>query len=359
MPDQIQRLIPDKKIPIILFILTIIIMLMAGFKPRGYRVFNRVAALADGKGIRLDAPSIIFSNEPWPLGRPQPNDSSFTFSMRLTPLNFCECGITRIISFCDTATREKIIFGQYGRTLIIQDYTSGNKREFDCDSVFRPGKEVSISITSGSRGIQTFVDGKCRKVREDRIFNAGNVIHPAKIVVGNSPDGTSAWEGTIRSMEIFEKELSLEDLAAVDKKPIAFYDFTKKTGFRIANVFGNDKGLYVPRFFTMLKLNILTLPNRSYIWSKDAFKDYIVNFFGFIPFGFLLALLLYLKIFKRITAIALATGIAGFFSLFIELVQVFIPTRDSQLSDLLLNILGALFGALAILLVFRKRQDNS
>jgi hypothetical protein len=359
MPDQIQRLIPDKKIPIILFILTIIIMLMAGFKPRGYRVFNRVAASADGKGIRFDAPSIVYTKEAWPLGRPETTDSAFTLTMRLTPLNFCECGITRIISFCDTATTEKIIFGQYGHTLIIQDYTSGNKREFDCDSVFRPGKEVSISITSGSRGIKTFVDGKCRNARGSKIFNAGNVIHPAKIVVGNSPDGSSAWEGTIRSIEIFEKELSLEDLAAVDKKPIAFYDFTKKTGFQIANVSGKDKGLYVPRFFTMLKLHILTLPDKIQMRAKGSMQDYIVNFFGFIPFGFLLALLLYLKIFKRITAIALATGIAGFFSLFIELVQVFIPTRDSQLSDLFLNILGALFGALAILLVFRKRQDNS
>lgn len=372
MPDLIQRFIRIKKLPFILFIFTIIIMLIAGFKPRGYRVFNRAVALADGKGIRFDAPSIIYSKEAWPLGLLETTDTSFTVSMTITPLHFCECYIARIISFCDTANNENVIIGQFNHSLIIQDVTGGTKREFDCDSVFRPGKEVSVSITAGLNEMRIFVDGKCRRTRQGSIFKAGNVIHPGRIVVGNSPDGSSAWEGTIRSIGIFKKELSEEELT-VGKKPvlpqplelaadkhnsIAFYDFAKESRFRITNELGKDKGLYIPRFFTMLKFNILSLPDINHMWSKGSIQDYIVNFFGFIPFGFLLALLLCLKGLKRRSAIVLATGIGGFFSLFIELVQIYIPTRSSELSDLFLNTLGSLLGAFVILLVFRNRGQT-
>jgi hypothetical protein len=177
--------------------------------------------------------------------------------------------------------------------------------------------------------------------------------------VGNSPDGRSSWEGTIENIGFFKNKLSEEELTANKCNPVAFYDFTRESRFRIANEVGNDKGLYVPRFFKMLKLNILSLPDINQIWSKDSIQDYIVNFVGFFPFGFLLAVLLYLKVRKKGTVIAIATALGGTFSLFIELVQVFIPTRCSELNDLFLNTLGSLIGALVILVVFKKRPLDS
>lgn len=346
---------------------------MAGLKPRGYRVFNRVELLPDGKGMRFDAPGIVYTKEAWPLGLPKTTYTSFTVSMRLTPLRHYTWGIARSVSFCDTANNEKVIFGQFNHCLIIQNVTGSTKSEFDCDSVFRPGKEVSISITSGVQGMKIFVDGKCRKTRQGSVVNAANVVYPGRIVVGNSPDGKSGWEGTVRSIGIYDKELSEQglvggenrevsrpmELVTEDRNAVGFYDFTKKSGFRIVNEVRKDSGLYVPRFFTMLKLNVLTLPDLKQMWSLSSIADYIVNFFGFMPFGFLLALMFYLKGWKRRTAIVLTTVTGGIFSLFIELVQVFIPTRCSELSDLSLNTLGSLVGALAILLVSRHRQDNS
>lgn len=348
-------------------------MLMAGLKPRGYRVFNRVELLPDGKGMRFDAPSIVYSKELWPLGLPSTKDTSFTVSLRLTPLRHYTGGIARIVSLCDKANNEKVIFGQFNHCLTIQDFTAGMKKEFDCDRVFRPEKEVGIFITSGVQGMKIFVDGKCRRSGQGSVVNADNVVHPGRIVVGNSPDGKSGWEGTIQSINIYGKELSEQGLVdgedrevsqplglyAEGTNAVGYYDFTKESRFRIANEVGRDSGLYVPRFFTMLKLNVLTLPDQKQMWSFSSIADYIVNFFGFLPFGFLLALLLYLKGWKRRTAIVLTTVTGGIFSLFIELVQVFIPTRCSELSDLSLNTLGSLVGALAILLVSRHRQDNS
>jgi len=372
MFNTVNHIIRQKQFLLIFIIITIVLMLVAGFKPRGYRVFNRTELSTDGKGMRFHAPSIVYTREAWPLGRPQTTDTAFTVSMRLTPLHFCNYTIDRIISFCDTAYNENIIIGQYDHCLVIQAVTETTKRNFDCDSVFRPGKEVNISIISGIQEMKVYVDGKCKYGRQDNSIKAGDVIHPGRIVVGNSPQGNTAWEGIIRNIEIFGKELSEDELVGGQKwrstqtlelagdnhNRIAYYDFGKESRFRIANDFGKDKGLYVPRFFTMLKLNILSLPDIGRIWSKDSILDYSVNFIGFIPFGFLLASLVYIKRPKRKTAIAVATGFGGIFSLFIELVQVYIPTRSSEISDLFLNTLGSFFGALMIVLVFRKRPGT-
>jgi hypothetical protein len=370
MVSVTNRILNQKNLLFVLFVLTVIIMLIAGLKPRGYRVFNRTALLPDGKGMRFKTPSIVYTKEAWPLGRPETTDSSFTVSMRLTPLHFCKCYVARIVSFCDTDDNENIIFGQYNHSLIIEDHTGRLRKRIDCDSVFRPGKEVCISITSGTQETKIFVDGKRRKAGQRNIFDAGCVVHPGRIFVGNSPDGRCTLEGTLESIEIDKNKLSDEELAASKtplspqnpksaadtRGPIALYDFTKGSGFRIANEFGKDKGLYVPRFFTMLKFNILSFPDINNMLSIGSLQDYIVNFFGFVPFGFLLAVLLWLKGRKRRTAIVITTVIGGVFSLFIELVQAYIPTRSSEVSDLFLNTMGALCGAILVLLVIKTSR---
>ncbi len=68
--------------------------------------------------------------------------------------------------------------------------------------------------------------------------------------------------------------------------PKLSYDFTRKSDSRIADKIGNDKGLYVPTFFTILKKNILLLPTTNLKWANHTIRDYLVNLFGFIPFGF-------------------------------------------------------------------------
>jgi glycopeptide antibiotics resistance protein len=75
-------------------------------------------------------------------------------------------------------------------------------------------------------------------------------------------------------------------------------------------------------------------------------NDGVVNVLGFIPFGFFLTLwMIKTRQWSRGTIILIAVGLGALVSLTIELVQVFIPVRDSSLMDLMCNTFGTLIGA--------------
>ena len=70
-----------------------------------------------------------------------------------------------------------------------------------------------------------------------------------------------------------------------------------------------------------------------------------VNFFGFMPFGFLLATI-FGKSLRSNWKVFLATTATGFLlSFMIELIQAWMPSRDSSQLDVLMNTCGTLLGA--------------
>jgi glycopeptide antibiotics resistance protein len=73
--------------------------------------------------------------------------------------------------------------------------------------------------------------------------------------------------------------------------------------------------------------------------------DVAINVAGFIPFGFFCAGFL-VKICRfKISANYMITALLGFgLSLAIELMQVYLPTRDSSLTDVICNVLGTIMG---------------
>ncbi|HUI90894.1 MAG TPA: VanZ family protein [Chitinivibrionales bacterium] len=372
MNRDVRRTIRLQKSAAILLACTVFVMLAVGLNPRGYRLFNKVELAAGGKGMRFSQSGMVFSKEKWPFGRPEVSDSTFTVLMNLTPSRFCDCATARIISFCDTANNEKVAVGQYNHRFIILSNHNGIKKNLYCDSIFFLQNETTISITGNPRGTELCADGTRRKIVQGFIIDGRDILHPGRIVIGNSPDGTGSWEGTMKKIMIFRDAFLPEvvpggkgcastrrpEIPAYSETGIASYDFSLEKDFRVANLFGKGNGLFVPKFFTPLKLNILTLPDMEHVWAKGSLQDTAVNFFGFIPFGFILSLVLYLKKRDRIFATLLTTGIGFLFSLFIELAQVYIPTRSSQLSDLFLNTVGALAGAYIMGVIFKNRLQN-
>jgi glycopeptide antibiotics resistance protein len=78
--------------------------------------------------------------------------------------------------------------------------------------------------------------------------------------------------------------------------------------------------------------------------------DVLTNLLGFIPFGFFLSAYLWMRKPRSIFQLLLTTTvIAGCISLSIELIQVYLPTRSSQLMDVITNILGTAFGVTLLL----------
>ena len=71
--------------------------------------------------------------------------------------------------------------------------------------------------------------------------------------------------------------------------------------------------------------------------------DVLVNISGFVPVGFFL--LNYLSLIQQIKRPAATVILIGFFlSLTIEILQWFLPTRDSDMTDLISNTFGTAIG---------------
>src|SRR5690606_2292372 len=79
--------------------------------------------------------------------------------------------------------------------------------------------------------------------------------------------------------------------------------------------------------------------------------DVALNFAGFLPFGVAFALVLRTRRGGGFKVLIVTTLAGCGLSLFIELGQAWIPSRDSSLRDLVLNTVGAAVGAGLLLMV--------
>lgn len=77
-----------------------------------------------------------------------------------------------------------------------------------------------------------------------------------------------------------------------------------------------------------------------------TFSDVLINLVAYVPFGFLLALGLAVRM-GSLAAVALATLLAALLSLAMEGAQMFLAARIASNVDLLTNSTGALLGAMA------------
>jgi hypothetical protein len=345
-------------------LLIVVAMLAVGLKPRGYRIVNRIDYLPEGKGMRLTAPSVAYVKNARPPDPRPASEGEFTLLIRLTPSIGHTDDISRIVSFCDGLNAERVIVGQYHASLIVQERIDGRKMEFGCRGVFRAGRETALTVSSGAGGMRICVDGVERAFRSSRLVLSRFVVFPRTIVIGNSPDGRAPWSGVLAEIRLDGGAMSGSPAghaaagrpcpsplrsAAPGGSPILSYDFGKAHGRGVEDAAGSFPDLRVPRLFTILDRRFLSADWKNWKWNADAISDCFVNLFGFMPFGFMLAAFLSRRGVSRRGVFILIPAAGALFSVAIQSAQVIIPTRRTEMSDLVLNTLGAFCGAGVIL----------
>jgi hypothetical protein len=134
----------------------------------------------------------------------------------------------------------------------------------------------------------------------------------------------------------------------------ALYFFNENDGNLIRDHGNLGVNLFIPETYVIAQPIFLGLPLRSYDGDWGDVQDIIINIAGFVPFGFTLSAFLILNTrLKRSDAIAVLSGLAV--SLTIEILQYYLPTRNSDLSDVLTNTLGTCVGVM----LWRKWRSSS
>ena len=253
--------------------------------------------------------------------------------MEVLPREEPSGSIPRILSAHDDEGRELFFLGQWRDELILrileeERFFHLRYRETGAGGLQKDAQR-DIVVRSDKNVLTLFVDGAPVRTKPGVDFSLlSDRRGPAWMILGNSPSGEYPWRGDLLSLSIFPKALSPEEILSTGSDSPVRYNLVIPSVFRAP-----AKGMLVP-------------PWRIQEYNRSFLKDVFVNILGFIPFGF--AMCAWARKDgerKNATVMGIALLLGAGISLFIELLQVYLPTRDSSLTDVLNNILGTYIGA--------------
>ncbi|VAX34669.1 hypothetical protein MNBD_NITROSPIRAE03-1641 [hydrothermal vent metagenome] len=367
---------PKQLAVICLLMLAIItVIFLAGLWPLNFNPKNKVEWLKERNGIHFYGHGIVYTPEALDTSTQNPiAEDSVSIELILQPHKQHTCSIARIVSFYDTGNVENLMIGQWKSHLIIRsgDINSDNRKDFKeigLGKILKKGKTGFLTITSGKNGTSLYLDGKLAKRYPDYTLAAGKRTISGQIVLGNSLSGKSPWRGNILGLAIYSRPLTADEVyrnyqawtqgatqtLLKNKGIVSLYMFDEKTGSTVLNRAGKGHNLVIPATFRVLRKTVLVPIWKDFSPNRSYFTDIAINISGFIPFGFILSFLLYTV--KKTSAskmylTAILSG--GAISLTIELLQVYLPTRSSQMSDLIFNILGTILGVALFRFIVHK-----
>jgi hypothetical protein len=229
-----------------------------------------------------------------------------------------------------------------------------NKRRLYVANVFRKSGPLFVTITSGIHGTAVYTDGVLARTAPQFLLPADRFT--GRLVLGDSPGQTDSWSGQLLGFAIYGRELTRAqvlrhyetwthkgqpDLSG-DENNTALYLFNERAGNIVHNQAKSGPDLYIPEKYEVLDKIFLEPFWMEFNMSRSYWEAALKNIVGFIPFGFCVYPCLSAHKFRRA---ALATVILGtLVSLTIEVLQAYLPTRDSGTTDLFTNTLGTYIG---------------
>lgn len=220
--------------------------------------------------------------------------------------------------------------------------------------VFRDRKPVFVTIVLGSRELLVYIDGTVKIVFPHSV--AWNDL-TGRLVLANSPTANDSWSGKIFGLAIYRQQLSHSQIATdyaswigkqtpvhtKEGRTAALYLFDEHSGVVVHNGIDPETDLSIPKHYFILHPGFMRTPWREYHPRWSYWQDIGVNIAGFVPFG--LCVFAYLSLMRTIRYPGATTVAIGLFtSLTIEILQAFLPTRSSGLTDVITNTLGTAIG---------------
>jgi len=126
---------------------------------------------------------------------------------------------------------------------------------------------------------------------------------------------------------------------------VARYLFNESKGDVVHNQVDSATDLLIPKRYFVIHEKLLERPWTEFRSTWSYWVDVAINIAGFIPFGFFFSA--YFSVIGKVRRYAWLTIALGFaLSLTIEVLQAFLPMRDSGMTDLFTNTLGTALGAM-------------
>jgi VanZ family protein len=333
---------------------------------------NRVHWLQNQNGLRFAGKGIVRSAAPFPESSLTPA-TSCTLQVVVWPALADE--VHTFLSFYSGKNKPQLELRQYldGVLLFGTIRDAGGKLrrvELDADRVLRKEQPSFLAFSSGPHGTTVYVNGKI--VEHASWYQLSLADFQGELILGTSPVDHDPWSGKFLGLGIFAKELSPAEIqqsyeywqekgkmpGGAELATIRSYSFGERNGPIAKDDAGAAPALNIPTAYSIPYKSMLKPFWREYSPDREYVNDLIRNVAGFMPLGFLLAAYFSKKTPwpKAILAVMLCGGLL---SLTIEVLQAFIPERNSGTTDILTNTAGAVLGAMAWKIateVFKKTE---
>jgi VanZ like family/Concanavalin A-like lectin/glucanases superfamily len=311
---------------------------------------NQVRWLAERNGLKLGYHSAIRSAQPLKVS----DSASISLELWLQPE---EDDVGTIVSFYDSPNRVSFAVRQEGPDLMLQkqrdeplEKTPIEKVYFD--KILTENSPIFLTITSSPGSTTLYVNGEL--VRTLAGFSVSGKDLERTLLVGDSEAQPDGWVGEFRGLAIYSEALTAARAKThfdswirsgrpdVVSGPAALYLFDERRGQVVHSTGSTQDELLIPAQYSILDKILLEMPWNAFRPDWDYWQDVAINVGGFIPPTFLAAAYFSLVLPRRAAFWAFLLG--GLTSLTIESLQWFLPTRNSDMTDVLTNTLGAWIG---------------
>lgn len=334
-------------------------ILVAGLWPF-HAPANRVGWLKDDSGLRLGRDGVV-----WGTGKlawsGTSNENSFSLGIWVVP------GLTSdsstFLAFYAPGSHWQFSLRQSSSDLELLSENSGsqtlnNDARLYVPDVFRKGRPVFVTVTAGRGQTVVYIDGVAARRTSEFLLSTRSLT--GEVVIGTSPVQNDSWTGELRGLEIYGRELTPAEVSRnfqgwiehgrpdvdEDRSNLALYLFREGSGNRVRNLARSGVDLYIPEKFIIPHEKLLEAPWKEYHSGWGYWTNILINIGGFVPLGFFVLACFGPEPGARRAAL-LTIAFCGAVSLTIEILQGFLPTRDSGLTDVITNTLG---GALGVML---------
>jgi VanZ like family/Concanavalin A-like lectin/glucanases superfamily len=319
---------------------------------------NEVSWSSNGNGLRFGRNGLILSADTFGSAALK-EESPCSLEIWVQP-EFGDIGGTilafyrpesRIVTFSvhqsidDLFLRRVTIYGQHRA-----------KNKFYVEQLFRTNKQLFITISSNTQSTSVYVNGVL--AHRSPMFGLSSKDLTGQLVVGNHPLVDNGWQGQLKGLAIYGRELTAAEVLQryqdwttnqradiENENPAALYLFNEGMGNVAHNPMNSETNLRIPERYFVVHPPFLQLPWDEFQPSWSYSRDILVNIGGFVPFGFFFCA--YFVQVRGVHRAVLATVVlGGVVSLTIEVLQAFLPTRDSGMTDIITNTLGTAMGAM-------------
>jgi VanZ family protein len=318
---------------------------------------NKVSWLHDEDGLRLCNYGSIFSAAQFPN---EANVENEPFSLEFWMVPWRNEGSTVMFAFYMRDNPGQFVVWQNGLDVsvshAIRKREENNRHPLVARKVIVQNRRTLVTVTAGPKQTTLYVNGEAQSSSQSFGLSRKNLT--GELVIGTSPVEGEGWCGVLRGMAIYNNELTAQEVAGrykswlsnhaedtIDKRSIiSLYLFRERSGRSVRNEIQPGVNLYIPKYYTVWRQNVLLPPWRDFRPGWKYVRDLILNVLAFVPLGLILyPYFLLARGSRRPLLMSYLTG-AGL-SLLIEVLQSFLPMRHSGWTDVITNSAGTALGA--------------